>query len=110
MATTTTTTGINVNGIVKIKAAINNYQKKINIVASQIGAKKALIHQAIQGDNSVKNLELELNRIETKIKELVKELDNVATNLDTIKSAYQKNDSGNTSFYQKPQPTTPENN
>ena len=100
MATTSTTTGLNVSGIAKIKSQIASYKSKVKKQAENLGAKTSVIHKAIQGDSTIANLNLELNRINSDIKNLLNELDVYTNYLDTqLKSTYQSHDKSNDSFY-----------
>lgn len=98
MATSTSTVGINVNGIPKIKSEINTYKKKVLAVSAKLGAKKAVIHKAIQGDASVNSLIKAINSYEAYIKGLLNDLDTYSKYLDQLATAYKKQDSSNTSF------------
>ena len=100
MATTTTTTGLNVSGIPKMKAAIAAYKNKIAKVAADIGAKQSVVHNAIQGDQTVKDLEIELNMLQMNVRALMGELDKYVSYLDQLKGSYSKQDKENSSFIQ----------
>lgn len=100
MATTTTTIGINVSGIPKIKSEINAYKKKVINVSEQLGAKKSVIQKAIQGSGSINSLTKSINSYETYIKGLLNELDVYTKYLDQLETSYKKQDSSNSSFTQ----------
>ena len=101
MATTTTTTGLNVSGIPKIKTAISEYKKKVIKVAGDIGTKKSVIHAAIQGDATLKNLALRLDDVEAQVNKLLKDMDLYSDYLDKLKGTYKSQDKANESFYNK---------
>mgnify|MGYP002627378715 CR=1 FL=1 len=103
MATTSTTTGINVSGIPKINSALESYKAKVKKQADSIGAKTAIIKQAIQGDKTLANLQTGLTSINNQIQELLKSLNVYSDYLNSqLKSTYQKHDASNESFYSKP--------
>ena len=99
MATTTTTTGLNVSGIKRIKDAIDTYRSKVQKVAADVGVKKTLIHKAIQGDATINNLALRLDDVEAQVRSLLKDMDLYTGYLDQLKGAYKSHDKGNDSFY-----------
>ena len=101
MATTPTTTGINVSGIPKIKTAIETYKSKVRKVAEGIGTKKSVIHAAIQGDATLKNLSLRLDDVEAQVKKLLNDMNLYTDYLDKLKGNYKTHDKSNESFYSK---------
>jgi hypothetical protein len=97
MATSSTTVGINVNGIEKLRKAISNYQAAIKKKAN-IGAKKSTIEKAIKGSKSESSLKTMCNKIENEINTMLKELDKYSKYLSTLAATYKKADSDNKSF------------
>jgi hypothetical protein len=97
MATTSTTKGINVSGIEKIKIALNDYKKKVES-SYELKAKQSIIQSAIKGTESEASLIAMYTQIDLQMENYLKQLDQYNQILDTMKDSYAKNDAGNTSF------------
>lgn len=97
MATTSSTSGINVNGISKIKSALDSYKSGVK-KHCDLAAKKSLIESAIKGTTSEASLKTMYNQIEANMKKYLTQLNQYSAILDTLKSKYSSNDKGNTTF------------
>ena len=97
MATTSSTTGINVNGISKIKSALDSYKSNVK-KHCDLAAKKSIIEAAIKGTSSEATLKTMYNQIDANMKKYLTQLNQYTTILDTLKTKYASNDKGNTSF------------
>jgi hypothetical protein len=97
MATKSSTTGINTEGIGKIKSAIDAYRKAVS-KKCDVSAKASLITSAVKGTTSEQTLKQMALAIDTKMKEYIRQLDQYDQLLDSMKTLYTANDESNTSF------------
>ncbi len=89
--------GINLDGISKMKLAIDDYvkyiKKEVNMIVSQSN-----INKGIKGSNSVNTLKQLSNEIDLKIESYVNGLNQFSSQLELLKSQYSKSDQDNVSF------------
>ncbi len=89
--------GINVNGISKMKLAIDNYSKYIKKEVN-IGISQANIQKGIKGSNSINTLKQLSNEINAKIEGYLVGLNQFSSQLEILKSQYSKSDQNNVVF------------
>ena len=107
--TVTDVTGINVAGIPKIKAAIDDWVNDIN--SSLTGINSTNTQKAIKGTHSEAELKTLCQSVNSRIKNLTAMLSNLKNELDTVEAGYKNNDENNTAFsnyYNKLDSTTPD--
>lgn len=97
MATTSSTTGINVSGISKIEDAIKAYRNKIK-KSFDLTQKKAQVEAAIKGTGSEQDLKKYMTHIDEQVKAYLKYLDDSIDQLKGINAKYSSNDKQNKTF------------